>query len=124
MYIPLSDLSERKIVLKHYQRILTSWPVDKLRPEVSFQKALQRRIDLRLEESSPTKLPQDNIVSNGAQVSVPTPKPFDEKGELGQVNALYTLLENRYTKKVRHVLFAGSRGLLGSHTRSIPFQTS
>ena len=94
-------------MLKHYQRILTSWPVDKLRPEVSFQKALQRRIDTRLKETDSARSLQNNIVANEAQVTVPTPKPFDEKGELEQVNALYSLLENRYTKKVLYIAFNG-----------------
>ena len=45
--------------------------------------------------------PQDNVVSNEAQASVPTPVAFDERRELEQVNVLYSFLENRYTKKVR-----------------------
>ena len=87
-----------QIVYKHYQRILAQWPVDRLRPDVSFQQKIQNRIDNRLKPS--TTPPQDNVVSNEAQATVPTPKPFDEKGELEQVNVLYSLLENRYTKKV------------------------
>ena len=37
-------------------------------------------------------------------MTVPTPKPFDEKGELEQVNVLYSFLENRFAKKVREGL--------------------
>lgn len=85
---------------KHYQRILSQWPVDLLRPEVSFQKTIQRRIDTQLRPT--TTALQDNVISNQAQASVPTPKAFDEQGELEQVNVLYSFLENRYTKKVRH----------------------
>lgn len=88
-----------QIVYKHYQRILTQWPVDLLRPEVSFQKAIQRRIDTRLKPS--TTAPEDNVVFNQAQATVPTKVAFDEKGELEQVNVLYSFLENRYTKTVR-----------------------
>ncbi|KAM0798659.1 hypothetical protein BDR22DRAFT_891059 [Usnea florida] len=86
----------KSIVYKHYQRIIAQWPVDLLRPEVSFQKIIQHRIDTRLQPS--TTAPEDNIVSNQAQVSVPTKVAFDEKGELEQVNVLYSFLENRYTK--------------------------
>lgn len=86
---------------RHFQRILTQWPVDLLRPEVSFQKAIQGRINMRL--AAPSTPPQDNIVSNQAQVSVPTPVAFDESGEREQVNVLYSLLENRYQNKVRRL---------------------
>lgn len=88
-----------QIVYKHYQRLLTQWPVDLLRPEVSFQKAIQRRVDTRLKPS--TTAPEDNVVFNQAQATVPTKVAFDEKGELEQVNVLYSFLENRYTKTVR-----------------------
>ncbi|KAK4695366.1 cytochrome b pre-mRNA-processing protein 6, partial [Lecanoromycetidae sp. Uapishka_2] len=87
----------KAIVQKHYLRIMNNWPADLLRPEVSFQKTIQKRIDTRLKASTtPT---QDNVVSNQALASVPTAVPFDEKGELEQVNVLYSFLENRYTKK-------------------------
>lgn len=59
---------------------------------------MQRRIDTRLKPS--TTAPEDNVVSNQAQASVPTKVAFDEKGELEQVNVLYSFLENRYTKTV------------------------
>ncbi|KAL6721038.1 hypothetical protein ACLMJK_000138 [Lecanora helva] len=88
----------KAIVSKHYQRILNQWPVDLLRPEVSFQKSLQKRIDTQLKPSPPPD--QNNVKSNEAQATVPTPIPFDEKGELEQVNVLYSFLENRYQKKV------------------------
>ena len=93
-----SDTHNIQILSKHYQRLLNQWPVDLLRPEVSFQKVLQKRIDNSLKPS--TAPSQDNVVSNQAQATVPTPLPFDEKGEIEQVNVLYSFLENRYTKKV------------------------
>lgn len=48
----------------------------------------------------PKVAPQDNLVANQAQATIPTPVKFDEKAELEQVNVLYSFLENRYTKKV------------------------
>ncbi|KAG7006132.1 succinyl-coA:3-ketoacid coenzyme A transferase 1 [Physcia stellaris] len=83
----------KPLIQKHYTRILTLWPHDALRPTVSFQKALQHRIDNRLSPSPSTS--SSNVVANEAQATVPTPKPFDHKGELEQVNALYSFLENR-----------------------------
>ena len=40
------------------------------------------------------------MVSNEAQATIPPHKPFDETKELGQVNVLYSFIENRYVKKV------------------------
>ena len=91
-----------KIIAKHYQRIIASWPVDALRPEVSFQTTLRRRIDRGLSDNRPPSA--NNISANDAQVTIPTPRPFNEKGELEQVNSLYSLLENRYTKKVMKLM--------------------
>ncbi|MCJ1271847.1 hypothetical protein MMC22_011752 [Lobaria immixta] len=92
----------KSIVYKHYQRVLTQWPVDLLRPEVSFQEVMRRRIDKRLLPSSPNtpQQPQDKVRANDALATPAPSQPFDEKGELEQVNALYSLLENRYSKKV------------------------
>ncbi|MCJ1429094.1 hypothetical protein MMC29_007007 [Sticta canariensis] len=93
----------KSIVFKHYQRVLAQWPVDLLRPEVSFQDVMRRRIDKRLlplSSSSATPLqPQDKVRANDA-LATPAPRqPFDEKRELEQVYVLYSLLENRYHKK-------------------------
>ncbi|KAL2355946.1 hypothetical protein BJ546DRAFT_969368 [Cryomyces antarcticus] len=61
----------REAISKHYSRILTLWPKDPLRPEVSFEPLLRKR------------------------VADKTTGP--EQGR--QINALYSLLDNRYTKK-------------------------
>ncbi|KAL9103316.1 MAG: hypothetical protein Q9163_001622 [Psora crenata] len=91
-------MATRHTIYKHYQRILSSWPIDPLRPEVSFQKAIQRRVDTRLKPT--TALAQDSTASHEeAQPTVPPPKALDEKDELAQVNVLYSFLENRYAKK-------------------------
>lgn len=114
--ITTTDTGSLQIVYKHYQRILAQWPVDLLRPNISFQTTIQRRVDTRLKPS--TTPPQDNIVSNQAQATVPTPMPFDEKGELDQVNVLYSFLENRYTKKV--CVFQHSTELTLTHFGQYP----
>ena len=84
--------------------------MDRLRPEVSFQKIIQRRIDTQLKPS--TTQPQDNVVSNQAQATIPSPVPFDEQGQLEQVNVLYSFLENRYQKKVGRWYAQSSYGRL------------
>ncbi|KAF2433718.1 hypothetical protein EJ08DRAFT_628366 [Tothia fuscella] len=66
----------RASIPKHYSRILQSWPKDPLRPEVSFQKVIERRL-----------------------AAAQTVSPESEATELRNINALYSLLDNRYRKK-------------------------
>lgn len=96
----LTNTPHKQIINKHYRRILTQWPPDLLRPEISFQKALRRRLEARL-NPPPTASPAENVGSDHAQATAPTKVAFDEKGELEQVNVLYSFLENRYMKQVR-----------------------
>jgi len=61
---------------RHILRALSEWPKDTIRPELQFQKVLQKRFDRpRLDMS--------------------------EGEQLRQANALYGLLENRYHRKYR-----------------------
>ena len=87
-----------QIIYKHYQRALSQWPVDVLRPQVSFQTIMRQRIEKHF--NPPKIAPQGNVVANETLATVPTPVKFDEKTELEQVNVLYSFLENRYMKKV------------------------
>ncbi|KAI5204708.1 hypothetical protein E4T39_03457 [Aureobasidium subglaciale] len=73
---------------KHYARILSQWPVDRLRPEISFQSVLKKRL-----EAAPVA--QANQ-ANTAQASAPKPR-----NEIREINALYSLLENRYSSVYR-----------------------
>jgi len=75
----------KSIAYKHYLRALSRWPVDALRPETQFQNAVRRRIDKRFLPASASK---DSATST-----------TNEKAELEQANALYSLLENRYSNK-------------------------
>ncbi|PHH51990.1 Cytochrome B pre-mRNA-processing protein 6 [Ceratocystis fimbriata CBS 114723] len=61
-------------VVRHYNRALGLWPKDVLRPECQFQDVMLRGIQKRLQSSS----------------------QVDEAAEMKQVNALYSLLEDRY----------------------------
>ncbi|MCJ1286183.1 hypothetical protein MMC26_005528 [Xylographa opegraphella] len=87
----------KSVVYKHYQRALAQWPKDILRPDVSFQNAMQRRIDRRISPSPGDRAA--NVIANDALTTVPAPARFDEKAEMEQVNVLYSFLENRYTKQ-------------------------
>ena len=72
--------------------------MDVLRPEVSFQKAMQRRIDRRF--ATPTQQLRTPRAAEDSLTPTPSPAALDEKAELEQVNVLYSFLENRYSKKV------------------------
>lgn len=105
-----------QIIYKHYQRVLSQWPVDLLRPEISFQSAMQRRIDRRFGPdssstsspvSSSSSLSQSNMNSKpkaNGESTTSSSITFDEPSELEQVNVLYSLLENRYLKQVSFYL--------------------
>lgn len=74
----------RSQVAKHYQRIASLWPKDPMRPERQFAKLIDHRAK-QIESLDEAKL----------------------KEELRNVNALYSLLDNRYSKKYptpKHVL--------------------
>ncbi|KAI9834196.1 MAG: hypothetical protein M1819_003034 [Sarea resinae] len=72
------------ILHKHYLRALSHWPKDLLRPTVSFPTSLEARLSRRF-------LP--NAENPNARPTFPSPHEKDE------VNALYSLLENRYMTK-------------------------
>ncbi|KAH0263371.1 hypothetical protein KCU91_g12768, partial [Aureobasidium melanogenum] len=69
---------------KHYARILSQWPVDRLRPEISFQSVLKKRL-----EAAPVATINE---ANTARTQAPKPR-----NEAREINALYSLLENRYS---------------------------
>ncbi|KAH0360735.1 hypothetical protein KCU65_g9196, partial [Aureobasidium melanogenum] len=69
---------------KHYARILSQWPVDRLRPEISFQSVLKKRL-----EAAPVATVNE---TNTARTQPPKPR-----NEAREVNALYSLLDNRYS---------------------------
>ena len=62
---------------KHYARLLSRWPKDPLRPENTFHKLLSARAA------------KANSLSD-----------TEVNAELRNVNALYSLLDDRYKKKV------------------------
>ena len=86
------------MALKHWTRIIQRWPVDKVRPEnVSFQKVMQRRLDKLASSTTPNEA-ANSITSNEALVVAVPPQTWSEEREMKQVNALDSLLEDRYSK--------------------------
>lgn len=96
------DASAIQTLQKHYLRILRLWPRDPLR-NVTFQAALSKRLEAPFPTLSSSSSPQGTVPENAAQ-AVPASgavKALDEGRALGEANALYSLLENRYSKQVR-----------------------
>ncbi|MCJ1481265.1 hypothetical protein MMC06_001422, partial [Schaereria dolodes] len=71
-----------QIVYKHYRRVIGRWPVDRLRPEVSFQKVVQQRMEKNFKLSSSE--PEEYVVAKEVQGIVPAPVRADAKTELEQ----------------------------------------
>jgi hypothetical protein len=64
-------------IAKHYARLLSRWPKDPVRPENTFHKLLSART-----------------------AKAHTLSDSEANAELRNVNALYSLLDDRYKKKV------------------------
>ena len=105
-----SHTNSLEIAYKHYLRAFSRWPKDALRPESQLQDAIRKRVDRQL-------LPQSSATTTQTQTQTPPgaggafPKLADERVELEQANALYSLLENRYSRKVSNALEAHERQL-------------
>jgi len=81
----------KSIAYKHYIRALSRWPKDNLRPDCQFQDVMRKRLDKRfIPASSPNSPNATQVAANSG---------IDEKMELEQANVLYSLLENRYSRK-------------------------
>lgn len=89
-----SDCSK---ILKHYTRLLTLWPKDLLRPNLPFTRAIEHHgkpYGVKPLERNPEEKAAKNATPVAAPLSPPNPQL-----EQAQVNALYSLLENRYSTK-------------------------
>ncbi|KAF1843817.1 uncharacterized protein K460DRAFT_408139 [Cucurbitaria berberidis CBS 394.84] len=86
---------------KQYTRLLSLWPKDALRPNLPFTRAIEHR-------AAPygvqplTPVPHVDAKPTPSTPPHPKPKPSAQPNpqlEQAQLNALYSLLEDRYTKK-------------------------
>ncbi|MCJ1442511.1 MAG: hypothetical protein MMC23_003007 [Stictis urceolatum] len=93
----------KQSLLKHYHLALSRWPKDTLRPDTSFSASMQSRITRRF-GLAPSANPSSSKPSTSSKSSPESPQttpppPLDEAAELEQVNALYSFLEDRYSKR-------------------------
>jgi len=80
--------------------LLSHWPADPLRPGLSFPDFLRRRIEQEFGTLHPPN-PSPPLAASAAVQEVEARPKFDEVYEKRQLNALSSLLENRYKKMVQ-----------------------
>ena len=86
--MPLNGTCTEQSAQRHILQALSRWPKDPVRPELQFQDVLRKRFEQAPTASTPSQSPS------------PSPSPAEEQELLRQANALYSLLDNRYQKKV------------------------
>ncbi|KAK5081404.1 hypothetical protein LTR70_000976 [Exophiala xenobiotica] len=89
-------MASNSIALKHWSRIISRWPVDKVRPEsVSFQTLMRKRLE---KYQNPAKAAEAAKVKGNEYNIRAADLTWDEAKEMKQANALYALFENRFAK--------------------------
>lgn len=87
-------------ISKQYTRLLGLWPKDALRPTLPFTRAIEYRgLPYGVKPLEP---PPEATQSKSAPTPTPAPpsaSPPSPQLEHAQVNALFSLLENRYSNK-------------------------
>ncbi|KAI9738335.1 MAG: hypothetical protein M1834_008833 [Cirrosporium novae-zelandiae] len=79
---------------KNWLRALSRWPADPLRPDVSFQKAMLRRVEKHFNPA--TTVSENSTTKNPAQSTV---VKVNKAVEMQQLNMLNAFLDNKYQKK-------------------------
>jgi cytochrome b pre-mRNA-processing protein 6 len=98
--LSIATLTHVSKAAKHYTRLLALWPKDALRPNIPFT----RTIEAHGRPFGVKPLPRDPsdksaiATAQSPSTSTLTPPPNAQR-EQAQINALYSLLENRYSKK-------------------------
>lgn len=89
-----------QILNKQYKAAFARWPKDLLRPDVQLQELLggQHLAD-RLGGRRSAASPITDIAIQKATGRAPANPPTSDLGQLRQVNALYSLLDDRYKKQ-------------------------
>jgi cytochrome b pre-mRNA-processing protein 6 len=97
----LQNLTHHLQVAKQYTRLLALWPKDALRPNLPFTRAIEHRglpygVEPlpKPENAEEQKKPPTSIAAEPA-----APAQLSPQAEQAQINALFSLLENRYSNK-------------------------
>ncbi|PSN62891.1 hypothetical protein BS50DRAFT_603497 [Corynespora cassiicola Philippines] len=85
-------------IAKQYARLLALWPKDPLRPNLPFTRAIEfRAAPYGVKPIAPTE--EGKPASKPDSASSPALSKLDPALEKANINALFSLLENRYSKK-------------------------
>ena len=97
----LQDPTNMHQVAKQYTRLIALWPKDALRPNLPFTRAIEHRGVPHGVEPLPrpneAQEQKQKITSIASEPAAPT--PLSPQAEQAQINALFSLLENRYSNK-------------------------
>ncbi|KAH8724605.1 hypothetical protein GQ44DRAFT_682987 [Phaeosphaeriaceae sp. PMI808] len=85
----------KTLITKHYTRLLALWPKDALRPNLPFTRTIEHRA-LPYGRLNSEPRPED---AQSKPTSTPPLTPPNPQFHHAQINALYSLLEDRYTTK-------------------------
>ncbi|KAK8254477.1 hypothetical protein HDK77DRAFT_423285 [Phyllosticta capitalensis] len=82
-------MSAPSTIARHYARIASLWPVDTLRPALSFQTALNKR-----QKAVTSSTTSSTTTTTTTTTTSATSSPQASR----DLNALYSLLDNRYKR--------------------------
>ncbi|KAI8939509.1 hypothetical protein NX059_003280 [Plenodomus lindquistii] len=93
-------------IAKQYTRLLTLWPKDALRPNLPFTRTIEHRglpfgvqpLAPATPDTSPSKS-SNPTPTIAAKSTAPPPSPSNPQLEQHQINALFSLLDNKFAKK-------------------------
>lgn len=89
----------KQLAFKHWIKIISQWPKDKLRPqEVTFQTLMRKRLD---KYENPAKAAESAKVKGNAANVQPIDLTWNEAKEARQVNALYSLMDDKFARKYK-----------------------
>jgi cytochrome b pre-mRNA-processing protein 6 len=86
-------------IAKQYTRLLALWPKDALRPAQPFSRAIEHRASPYGVKAVEPSAEAAKVPSAPAPAKDLAPAARNPQLEQAQVNALFSLLENRYSKK-------------------------
>ncbi len=94
-------LTAPQVIQKQYRAAFARWPKDQLRPDVQLQELLNQHLAERLAGQRIGSTPVTDEAIRRATSRIPAAPAADDVTQLRQVNALVSLLDDRYKKSVR-----------------------
>lgn len=93
----------QSLLQRQYLALISRWPADPLRPNISFADTLSYRVSSYFGQTSPadTSIPTQNQPSINEKAGQTLPmRKFDERKVEREMNAVAALLEDRFKNQV------------------------